>query len=172
LIIGNPKSQHEIYITNLALYIEHQQRKQYQLEAHQNYCQKEEEKLSIWIYYTHEKNRKIEIGDSYLETTSWVEGNIGDQMSNLPNWLVEREFINRSIQKDSSSCRCCLLIISECKRVETCTLSGSLRVLLFINDLAISFSADDFPHNTSLQGVLLLLSIAEPKQQQQQQIKI
>jgi hypothetical protein len=45
-------------------------------------------------------------------------------------------------------------------------------VLLFINDLAISFSADDFPHNTSLQGVLLLLSIAEPKQQQQQQIKI
>jgi hypothetical protein len=40
-------------------------------------------------------------------------------------------------------------------------------VLLFINDLAISFSADDFPHSNSLQGVLLL-SIAEPKQQQQQ----
>lgn len=92
-------------------------------------------------------------------------------MSNLPNRLVEREFINREREKDSSFC-CGSSRISECERVEISTLSGSLRVLLFINDLAISFSADDFPHNTSLQGVLLLLSIAEPKQQQQQQIKI
>lgn len=92
-------------------------------------------------------------------------------MSNLPNKLVEREFINREREKDSSFC-CGSSRISECERVEISTLSGSLRVLLFINDLAISFSADDFPHNTSLQGVLLLLSIAEPKQQQQQQIKI
>jgi hypothetical protein len=87
-------------------------------------------------------------------------------MSNLPNKLVEREFINREREKDSSFC-CGSSRISECERVKISTLSGSLRVLLFINDLAISFSADDFPHSNSLQGVLLL-SIAEPKQQQQQ----
>lgn len=91
------------------------------------------------------KNRKR--CKTYCETTSCVEVNSGDHMRSLPNWLVEREFMNELNWKD---CRCITLLLnSECKIMDSSFLSGSLRVLLVLIAIAVSFSASDLPHRTN-----------------------
>lgn len=92
---------------------------------------------------------------------SCVEGNRGDQIRNRPNRLVESEFINKSTLKASSPNR--KLFISDCKRVETSPLFGSLRASLIFNDLAISVSADDLPHKNSAEFVLVSIAEEEKK---------
>lgn len=72
-------------------------------------------------------------------------------MRSLPNLSVEREFMKESTSKDSSVT---VLSNSGCKTRENSPLSWSLRVLLVLIALAVSFSASDFPHKTSVQGEL------------------
>lgn len=72
-------------------------------------------------------------------------------MRNLPKILVERQLKNSSTLKGSLSS----LAISDSKSIETGVSSGSLTALFFFKDRAISFSADDFPHNTNVQAELV-----------------
>lgn len=125
------------------------------------------------ITFTFQKKKRKKIKkihthrDTYWDTTSWVEVNRGDHMRNLPNRLVEREFMNESLLKESSSSG---LSNSECRRTETLSSSsGSFRVLMFFSDSAISFSTEDFPHKTSAQGELE--AIAEQKRNETKHIQ-
>jgi len=67
---------------------------------------------------------------------------------------------NERLKEESSSLT--RFLISDCKKIETLELSGSLRTLLFFKRVAVSVSTEDLPYKTKLHEASI--SMAKSKQ--------